>query len=84
MSEMKYRLLNNWHLMRILRLGIGLMIVVMAVQTKDWIPGLLGSFFLYQALADVGCCGSGGCNTDHKQPNYTAPKDITIEYEEIK
>ncbi len=84
MSNLKYRLTNNWHLMRIMRLGIGVMILIMAFQTKDWVPGLFAAFFLYQAIADVGCCGSAGCDAGPSRRQYTAPKDITIEYEEIK
>ncbi len=60
-------LTQNWHLMRIVRLGIGLYLVGLAAYTRDWMPCLLGAFFLYQALADVGCCGSGACAVPQKK-----------------
>ncbi len=87
MSTLKERLLTNWHLMRIFRLGIGLMMLVMGFQSKDWMLGLFSTFFLYQAITDTGCCGTRGCSTP---PNWKSRnpaetmKETTIEYEEIK
>ncbi|MDR3681175.1 MAG: hypothetical protein P4L41_14505 [Flavipsychrobacter sp.] len=82
MSKLKEQLFTNWHLMRIVRLALGIMILVMGIQTKDWVPGLFSIFFLYQAITDTGCCGANGCYVP-KQRKTTMPIEI-VEYEEIK
>ncbi len=83
MNTWKQRLLTNWHLMRMVRLGLGLMMLVMGIQSKEWAIGLFSVFFLYQAITDTGCCGSSGCNTPVRKSR--TPSDATpIEYEEIK
>lgn len=53
--------MTNWHLMRIIRLGLGIWMLVMAIQSKDIAIGLFSAFFLYTAIAGVGCCGPNGC-----------------------
>ena len=87
MSTLKQRLFTNWHLMRIFRAAIGIMMLVMGIQNKDWAIGLFSIFFLYQAVTDTGCCGSQGCYNPPGRVN----KDIAhteqteeVEYEEIK
>ena len=87
MSTLKERLFTNWNLMRIFRLGIGVMMLVTGIQTRDWVIGLFSTFFLYQALTDTGCCGTRGCYTpaNRKGAEPTVPaQETTIEYEEIK
>ena len=85
MSAWKQRLTTNWHLMRLVRLGLGIMMVVMGIQGHDWAIGLFSVFFLYQAVTDTGCCGSGGCNTPVGRKEMARYDDTTpIEYEEIK
>lgn len=71
--------------MRLLRLAIGGWMVVLAFQTRDWAPGLLGAFFLYQAATDTGCCGSQACYAPKSNQSRKADEKITeVEYEEIK
>ncbi len=87
MNTLKQRLLTNWHLMRIMRLGIGIMLLVMGIQNKDWAMGLFSVFFLYQAVTDTGCCSSQACYTP---PSAKDPASLNraegedVEYEEIK
>ncbi len=85
MNSIKQRLLTNWHLMRIMRMAIGIWLLVVAIQTHDWAVGLFSGFFLYQALTDTGCCGSRACYAPDNK-TITKTKEITseIEYEEIK
>lgn len=83
MSVIKQRLLTNWHLMRIMRLAIGVWMLVMAVQTRDWVVGMFSAFFLYQAVTDTGCCGSKGCYAPPVD-NKSKPLTEEVEYEEIK
>jgi hypothetical protein len=86
MNGLKNKLLTNWHLMRILRAGIGVMLLVTGVQSKDWAMGLFSIFFLYQAIADVGCCGASGCapRSGAKKTGAAKYSDGAIQYEEIK
>ena len=86
MSELKRRLLTNWHMMRVLRLVIGAMLLITGFQAHDWVTGLFSTFFIYQAVTDTGCCGSGGCYTGNAKtdkPLVQTTEEIT-EYEEIK
>lgn len=86
MNSLKQRLFTNWHLVRIMRLGIGMMLLVAGIQNKDWAMGLFSLFFLYQAVTDTGCCGTKGyCPPAVKRnPNATSIQTDQIEYEEIK
>ena len=86
MTRFKERLLNNWHLMRIMRLGIGTMLLVAGIQNKDWMIGLFSTFFLYQAITDTGCCSTAGYNTPGGRRKFTPPVSLedTVEYEEVK
>ena len=60
-STFKYNLLNNWNIIRFIRLGLSIIIIIQAIQMHDALFGFLGSFFLYQALTNTGCCGVNGC-----------------------
>lgn len=82
MSALKQRVLTNWHLMRIIRLGLGIWMLVMAIQTKDIAIGLFSAFFIYTAIAGVGCCGPNGCYVPEGDGPGKEAKDI--DYEEIK
>lgn len=82
MNALKYKLLNNWSIVRIVRLAIGLWLAVLGIQSADWATGLFGGFFLYQALTDTGCCGSGACAPPRSQKAKGGEE--TIDFEEIK
>jgi len=87
MNTLKQRLLTNWHLMRIFRAAIGMMMLVMGIQNKDWAIGLFSIFFLYQAVTDTGCCSTQGCySPPHGAKNDTAHEKQTeeVDYEEVK
>ena len=87
MSTLKQMVFTKWHLVRLFRLGIGIIMLVVAIQNRDWVIGLLSAFVLYQALTDTGCCGSQGCYSPKtRKMAYTVSpsSDETIEYEEIK
>ncbi|MGZ3822405.1 MAG: hypothetical protein ACXVJP_10225 [Mucilaginibacter sp.] len=82
---LKQRLFYNWHIMRIIRLGFGIYLLVWAIQTKDWSIGLFSAFFVLMASTGSGCCGAQGCNS----PKVTDKADLQngqheIEYEEVK
>jgi hypothetical protein len=82
MNAIKQRLLSGWHFMRILRLGLGIWILVMAIQAKDIAFGLFSAFFIYIALAGVGCCGANGCYVPESKAAENEANDI--DYEEVK
>lgn len=74
-------LLTNWHFMRWLRLGLGLMVAYQAIRFHDAMAGVIGAFFLLQAITNTGCCGAGGCAV----PTTTAKNDNgEVEFEEVK
>ena len=83
MDTLKQRLFTNWHLMRVIRLGLGIWVLVMAIQSKDWVMGIFSAFFIYTALAGVGCCGPQGCYVPDAKAAHTA-KTCDAVYEEIK
>ncbi|PQJ12007.1 hypothetical protein CJD36_009465 [Flavipsychrobacter stenotrophus] len=85
MSSIKESLLTNWSLIRIVRLAIGIWMVGMGIQSKDWAVGLFGGFFLYQAVTNTGCCGSGACYTPPRGRKFNREEPTKeIEYEEVK
>lgn len=79
MNMIKQRLLTNWHFMRFVRLIISILILIMAVPAHDWLMASFGVFFLYTALAGVGCCGTARCYVRRDKKSLT-----DIDYEEIK
>ena len=72
-------ILNNWSLMRGLRLLMGLIALVQAVVQKDVTLGVIAGFLLLTAVANVGCCGSRGCAVDY----CNRKKESEIVYEEL-
>jgi hypothetical protein len=80
----KERLLTDWHLMRIVRMAIGIWMLVIAIQTRDWMVSVVSLFFLYQGVTNTGCCGSQGCYTPSRRNTYRTGHTDEIEFEEIK
>ncbi|HVW15550.1 MAG TPA: hypothetical protein VHB54_17085 [Mucilaginibacter sp.] len=83
MSTIRQRIFSNWHFARILRLAISIWILVLSIQSRDVLMGLFGAFFLYTAIAGVGCCGMNNCYTSPPKIGNTENSEH-IEYEEIK
>ena len=83
METIKQMIFTNWHFMRWLRLILGGFIAVQAIQNHDMVPGLIGAFFLYQAVTNTGCCGANGCSvTPTINKEHIKFKDT--EFEEVK
>lgn len=72
-------IVSQWHLMRIIRLMIGLLIIVQAVADRNWMVGALGFLFTSMAIFNVGCCGSNGCSPTKK--SISNPNEFI--YEEV-
>jgi hypothetical protein len=81
-AAIKQVLFNNWHLMRWLRLALGLFIMVQAIRRHDGFAGAIAVFLLFQAVTNTGCCGSGSCGLPGN--NQTTKKPEELLYEEVK
>lgn len=77
---MKDLIFKNWNLIRFVRLGIGLFIVVQAVISANILIGLAGLLFTSMAVFNAGCSSAGTC-TPSRARNRNVSKDIT--YEEV-
>lgn len=82
METLKYNLLHNWNVIRIIRLVLSIIIIVQAIQIHDFLFGGLGLFFLYQAVANKGCCAMNTCSTT--KLNNEKNQDDSVEYSEVK
>lgn len=74
--------LSNWNFMRALRLILGVIIIVQGFQQKEFMYAFAGVLLSGMALANIGCCGVGGCQV----PTRKTDKDLInkeITYEEI-
>lgn len=67
--------------MRWLRLALGLAASAQGISQKDMLLSLAGLVLAFMAIADVGCCGAGGCRVDYSKIKQQNAKQI--EYEEV-
>lgn len=81
METIKETLFSNWNFMRWVRLALGIVAGIQAIEFHDTLLGFLSVFLLFQSLTNTGCCGSGGCAVPRSK---TIEKDQEIEFEEIK
>ena len=77
---MKQTILSNWTLMRFLRLGMGIAILVQAILAKDFGFAIAGIIFTALPVFNIGCCGTAGCAVPPKKEPGTSKK---ITYEEV-
>lgn len=75
---MKQSILNDWNILRFMRLIIGVAIVVQGIIYKDVLFGIVGILIAGMAVFNIGCCGKAGCNIPKKRTTQP-PKDITYE-----
>jgi hypothetical protein len=76
-------LLTGWTFLRILRLGMGILFAIQAIQFREALAGFVSVFFLFQAITNTGCCGASGCEA----PAFEARKKEGIDdvvFEEVK
>lgn len=78
---MKYSFVNNWNVMRLLRLVPGVLILLQGIQTGSWIFIIPGIVFSLMPLFNIGGCGPRGCNTA-PSPGRRQLEDTT--YEEVR
>ncbi len=55
--------LQNWNVMRLLRLAMGILTGVQGLQSGEWLIASLGGLFSITALLNVGCGSTAGCST---------------------
>lgn len=60
----KQSLLTGWNYIRLFRLFIGVFFAVKAFHMHDGMAGIIAVLFLFQALANTGCCGVNRCNVN--------------------
>ena len=83
LEQFKYTLFYNWNVVRIIRIGIGLIALYRAVEANDWLIGILAVLLLSQGLFNWGCCGVSSCAPKrNNQQQADTVKDV--EYEEVK
>lgn len=73
-------LLSNWTLIRAIRLILGLIIVIQGLIQKDYLFAFLGMLFAVLAFANIGCCGTSGCNSNI---HSFKKKEKEVQYEEV-
>lgn len=81
MQAVKQMLFTGWTIMRWLRLVLGSIIAVQAIQQHDSLSGIIAAFFLFQAITNTGCCGSQGCGMPMRKTTATTEDAV---YEEVK
>jgi hypothetical protein len=77
---MKQTVFSNWSLMRFLRMGMGIAILVQAVIAKDMLFAFAGIIFTAMPVFNIGCCGTAGCAAPPKKDSDTTKEII---YEEV-
>ncbi len=76
LENLKVQLLSNWNLTRIIRLGLGIVMIIQAFQMGTIVLGLFGSFFAWQGLLNKGCGANCGA------PMYRNTKTVEGEEQE--
>lgn len=76
-------LLNNWSVFRTIRLLIGIAVVVKGAIDGEVFFALAGGLVALMALANIGCCGSGGCAIPNSSPKADLNKQNNVSYEEV-
>lgn len=56
------RFLTGWNVFRVVRFLIGLAALVQGIIQKEVLVLAAGSWVLFGALFNLGCCSSGGCS----------------------
>jgi hypothetical protein len=82
METIKEKLFTGWHFMRWLRLVLGVVFMVQAIQMHDTVIGVIAGFFLVTAISNIGCCGAASCATPKRNEKENSTEEIS--YEEIK
>ena len=74
-------LVNNWNIVRIIRLALGVAAIAQGVTTNEYILTIAGVLILFMALLNIGCCGASGCSIQPKKNETNNAKEVI--YEEV-
>ena len=76
----KYFDLENWNLMRVVRLQMGGFVVFEGIRTGQYLLGTVGILFFIQGLMGFGC----GCKVPQNFHSSKYSKKNEINFDEIK
>ncbi|AXG73866.1 hypothetical protein DVK85_06275 [Flavobacterium arcticum] len=62
--------MKNINIPRILRLVFGILIILQAIDVKEWLLAIPGVFLLLLAALNTGC-GAGGCTVPYKRNRHS-------------
>jgi hypothetical protein len=82
-NYLKAQLLSNWGFARIIRLGLGIVMIIQAFQMQNIMLGLFGGFFVWQGLLNKSC-GVNGCAPMYRDTKTLPGEEKETTYEEIK
>ena len=85
-NNLRQRLTTDWNFLRIVRLALVLIITIEAWNNSEILFAVLGSFLVFQAIFNYGCCGSSGCDIDHRRPKSKSlgEAEEVITFNEVK
>jgi hypothetical protein len=72
-------ILSGWDAMRIFCMTIGIIAFGQAIYTGEFLIGLAGAFLIFMAIANIGCCGAGGCGFNTFKRPVEIEEDISYE-----
>lgn len=78
MESIRHNFLTGWQFMRWFRLVFGILITIQAVYSQDLFSGIIGSFFLFQAVTNTGCCGAAGCSVNTMGSGSEKEKEVVF------
>lgn len=81
-AAVKNQLFTNWHPMRWVALGFGLILGLNWIMNSGPISGFLSLFFTFQAITNTGCL-AGQCTPAQRENSNFDPSE-PIDYKEIK
>lgn len=70
--------------MRWLRLGLGIIVGIQAIEMHEMLFGFLSAFLLFQSVTNTGCRGTAVCTVVTQQKNNLQQTEDDVEFGEIK
>lgn len=59
------RYISKWSFSRALRSGLGVLILIQGIDSREWFFIAIGAVFALMAVFNYGCCSSGACDITH-------------------
>ncbi len=85
LNNLRQRLTTGWTFLRIVRLALALFITAGAWNNSEILFAVLGGFLAFQAIFNYGCCGTSGCDINHRRSKAKSsdPAQEVTTFEEI-